>query len=226
MKLNESPSRIDGRVALAILAVALLFSTFVRWRDCATCHWNVMRASMPMQASCCCRASALPARLQYETARAPPGLRRDHGRLRRDREWHPPRFVGNKRGYHDIDLLPRQGPLYSLAGGIAAAAYSLLAVSPSVLGTAAHATHFVTFFSVAAAWALWRALRSDKVVSAVHERSALWNRIFHEAARHFPVRFRRVDDLDPLRPLASAGLAQVIEQIRRFLQSVWSCPMP
>ena len=50
----------------------------------------------------------------------------------------------------------------SLAGGIAAAAYSLLATHPSVLGTAAHATHFVAFFSVAASWALWRALRADK----------------------------------------------------------------
>ena len=32
MKLSESPSRIDGRVALVILAAALLFSAFVRWR--------------------------------------------------------------------------------------------------------------------------------------------------------------------------------------------------
>ncbi len=51
----------------------------------------------------------------------------------------------------------------SLAGGIAAASYSLLAVSPSVLGTAAHATHFVAFFGVAAAWVLWRALHSEKM---------------------------------------------------------------
>jgi hypothetical protein len=50
----------------------------------------------------------------------------------------------------------------SLAGGMAAASYSLLAVSPSVLGTAAHATHFVAFFGVAATWVLWRALRSEK----------------------------------------------------------------
>ena len=50
----------------------------------------------------------------------------------------------------------------SLAGGIAAAAYSLLAVRSSVLGTAAHATHFVPLFAVAASWALWRALWSDK----------------------------------------------------------------
>jgi 4-amino-4-deoxy-L-arabinose transferase-like glycosyltransferase len=51
----------------------------------------------------------------------------------------------------------------SLAGGIAAASYSLLALSPSVLGMAAHATHFINFFGVAAIWALWRALQSDKL---------------------------------------------------------------
>ena len=39
-----------------------------------------------------------------------------------------------------------------LAGGIAAASYSLLSISPSVLGMAAHATHFVNFFGVAATW--------------------------------------------------------------------------
>ena len=50
-----------------------------------------------------------------------------------------------------------------LAGGIAAASYSLMAVSPSVLGMAAHATHFVNLFAVAATWALWRALRSEKL---------------------------------------------------------------
>jgi 4-amino-4-deoxy-L-arabinose transferase-like glycosyltransferase len=50
-----------------------------------------------------------------------------------------------------------------LAGGIAAASYSLMAVSPSVLGMAAHATHFVNLFAVAATWALWRALKSEKL---------------------------------------------------------------
>ena len=32
MKLSESPSRFGSRSALLILAVALLFSAFVRWR--------------------------------------------------------------------------------------------------------------------------------------------------------------------------------------------------
>ncbi len=50
----------------------------------------------------------------------------------------------------------------ALAGGIAAAAYALFAVSPSVFGTAAHATHFVALFGVAGAWVLWRALRAEK----------------------------------------------------------------
>ena len=46
---------------------------------------------------------------------------------------------------------------------MAAASYSLLAVSPYVLGTAAHATHFVAFFGVAATWVLWRALQSERM---------------------------------------------------------------
>ena len=50
-----------------------------------------------------------------------------------------------------------------LTGGIAAASYSLLAASSTVLGLAAHATHFVTFFGVAATWMLWRALQSEKL---------------------------------------------------------------
>ncbi len=48
-------------------------------------------------------------------------------------------------------------------GGIAAASYALLSLSPSMLGTAAHATHFVALFGVAATWALWRALPGDKL---------------------------------------------------------------
>jgi hypothetical protein len=49
-----------------------------------------------------------------------------------------------------------------LAGGFAAMTYSLLALEPSVLGMAAHATHFVALFGVAGAWALWRAISSDR----------------------------------------------------------------
>ena len=43
----------------------------------------------------------------------------------------------------------------------AALAYSLLSASFSVLGMAAPATHFVALFSLAGAWALWRAMNRD-----------------------------------------------------------------
>jgi hypothetical protein len=42
-----------------------------------------------------------------------------------------------------------------IAGCIAAGCFALLSLSPSVLGLAAHATHFVTFFAVAGALCLW-----------------------------------------------------------------------
>jgi hypothetical protein len=43
-----------------------------------------------------------------------------------------------------------------ICGLIAAAIFSLLALSPSVMGLSAHATHFVTLFGVAGALILWR----------------------------------------------------------------------
>jgi hypothetical protein len=50
-----------------------------------------------------------------------------------------------------------------MTAAVAAAAYAVLSCSPSVLGMAAHATHFVAFFGVAGAWALWRAIRLDRL---------------------------------------------------------------
>ncbi len=50
----------------------------------------------------------------------------------------------------------------TLTGAAAAACFAVLSSSPSVMGTAAHATHFVTVFGVAGAWVLWRAIRSQK----------------------------------------------------------------
>ncbi len=49
-----------------------------------------------------------------------------------------------------------------LAGGLAAVVFSLLATSPSVLGLAAHATHFVVFFSLPGVWLLWRSLQAGR----------------------------------------------------------------
>jgi len=50
----------------------------------------------------------------------------------------------------------------SMAGAMAAAAYAVLSTSSTVLGQAAHATHFVALFGTAGAWVLWRAMRGDK----------------------------------------------------------------
>jgi Dolichyl-phosphate-mannose-protein mannosyltransferase len=47
-----------------------------------------------------------------------------------------------------------------LAGLAAAISYALLAISPSVLGFAAHASHFVIFFAMAGLLALMRALKT------------------------------------------------------------------
>ncbi|HUY33260.1 MAG TPA: glycosyltransferase family 39 protein [Pirellulales bacterium] len=48
-----------------------------------------------------------------------------------------------------------------LSGAVGAVGFSVMSVSASVLGTAAHATHFVAFFGVAGAWLLWRAILCD-----------------------------------------------------------------
>ena len=50
-----------------------------------------------------------------------------------------------------------------LTGAVAAAAYAVLSTSSSVMGLAAHATHFVAFFGVAGVWVLWRALAAEKI---------------------------------------------------------------
>lgn len=51
------------------------------------------------------------------------------------------------------------------AGLVAAASYALLSISPTVLGFAAHASHFVVLFAVAGALALLKAVESRKASS-------------------------------------------------------------
>ena len=48
------------------------------------------------------------------------------------------------------------------SAGAAALAYSILSVSPAMLGMAAHATHFVAFFGLAGTYLLWRHLQSGR----------------------------------------------------------------
>ena len=45
---------------------------------------------------------------------------------------------------------------------VAATFYAVLAASPSMLGLAGHATHFVAFFATAGVCALWKARVSGK----------------------------------------------------------------
>ncbi len=162
MKLSESPSPMGGRLALVILAVALLFSAFVRWR----------LRDMPLERdeggfgfmAQLLLQGVPPYQLAYDEKL--PGIYLAYAAMmaafgESAAGIHLGLMIVNLATVVLIFLLVRD--LFdSLAGGIAAATYSLLAVSPSVLGMAAHATHFVTFFGVAATWTLWRALHADK----------------------------------------------------------------
>ncbi len=162
MQLSKSRSRLDGRLALLILAVALLFSAFVRWR----------LRNMPLErdegeyayAGQLLLLGIAPYQLAFSMKL--PGTHLAYAAIMAV-------FGETASGIHlglmSVNLatiallfLLTRDLFDSFAGGIAAATYSLLAVSPSIPGTAAHATHFVTFFSVAATWTLWRALQSDK----------------------------------------------------------------
>ena len=49
-----------------------------------------------------------------------------------------------------------------ISAGMAAIVYSILSVSPALLGMAAHATHFVAFFALAGVCLLWRHLQSGR----------------------------------------------------------------
>ncbi len=52
--------------------------------------------------------------------------------------------------------------LGNVAASIAAATFGLLSLSPGVLGTSAHATHFVVLMAVAGLWWLWRAANTGR----------------------------------------------------------------
>ena len=54
-----------------------------------------------------------------------------------------------------------------IAAGSAALSFSVLSVSPAVLGMAGHATHFVTLFAIAGALALYRTNQSARLGSAL-----------------------------------------------------------
>ena len=162
MKPSESPSRFGSRLALLILAAALLFSAVVRWRlremplerdegGMAYIGQLLLQGTPPYQEA---YHEKLPGiYLAYAAIMATLG--------ETSSGIHLGLMVINLATTALVFLLARD--LFdSLAGGIAAVSYALLATSPSVSGCAAHATHFVAFFGVAATGALWRALRKDE----------------------------------------------------------------
>ena len=82
-----------------------------------------------------------------------------------------------------VFLLGRQ-LVNSVAGLTAGMSYAVLAVSPSVLGFAGHATHFV-LLPVLGGTLLLLNIRTAKLLMAVRERSALRPRSLNEAAGSF-----------------------------------------
>jgi 4-amino-4-deoxy-L-arabinose transferase-like glycosyltransferase len=162
MTRPESPSRVAGPITLIILAAALLFSICVRWR----------LREMPLErdeGGFAYMGQLLlqgipPFQLAWDNK--PPGLYVAYSAMM---ALFGQTTAGIRLGLLAVNLatiglifLFTRDLFDSLTGSLAAAAYSLLAVSPSVLGMVAHATHFAAFFGVAASWALWRALQSDK----------------------------------------------------------------
>jgi 4-amino-4-deoxy-L-arabinose transferase-like glycosyltransferase len=55
----------------------------------------------------------------------------------------------------------------SITGALAAVCFAVLSPSSTILGFAAHATHFVALFGIAGTWVLWRAIRSDNILMSL-----------------------------------------------------------
>ena len=77
------------------------------------------------------------------------------------------------------------------SAGMAAVAYSILSVSPAMLGMAAHATHFVAFFGLAGAIYSGGTCNRAAGRAGLRQRPLAGNRLPHEAARRVPDGFRR-----------------------------------
>ena len=152
MKPTVWSSQIDGRIALLILVVALLLSTFVRWR----------LREFPLErdegeyayAGQLLLEGIPPYKLAYNLKL--PGTYLAYAAIMAA-------FGETTAGIHFGLLVVNLATIVliffftkdmfdPLAGGVAAASYALLSTDPSVLGLAAHATHFVAFFGVAATW--------------------------------------------------------------------------
>ena len=78
-----------------------------------------------------------------------------------------------------------------LAGFVAGASYALLTATPTILGFAGHATHFVVLFAIAGVLLLLKALEAGKTLAFLRQRTALRAGLSHEAARTFLSSLRR-----------------------------------
>jgi hypothetical protein len=160
---QTATGRVPNRLAWVILAMALAFAVFVRWR----------LAEFPLErdegeyayAGQLILQGVPPYSLVYNmklpgTYLAYAGLMAIFGQS----------TVGVHLGLLAVTLATivllfflTRDLFDSLTGAVAAAVFAVLSTSFGVLGMAAHATHFVALFGVAGAWVLWRAMRSGKI---------------------------------------------------------------
>ncbi|MGA2030693.1 MAG: glycosyltransferase family 39 protein, partial [Thermoguttaceae bacterium] len=160
--LRPSPRRIRAGVAWALLLLAVLFSVVVRWRlrefplerdegEFAYAGQLILENVPPYQLAYNMKLpgtylayAALMAVLGQTTAGIHLGL------------------LAVNVATLVLLFLMVSDMFDPLTGGLAAVALSLLAMSSSVLGMAAHATHFVVLFSLPGVWLLWKAVQSGK----------------------------------------------------------------
>ena len=204
----KSPSRAAGHVALIILATALLFVIFVRWR----------LREMPLERDeggfaylgQLLLQGIPPFQLAWDIK--PPGLYLAYSAMMA-------MFGQSAAGIHlgllavnlatiGLVFLLTRDLFDPLTGSLAAAAYALLALSPSVLGVVAHATHFTAFFGVAATWVLWRALQSDRTILLLLS-GILFGRLSHDTAERVLALLRHLGRVHALCPPASVRVAEV-----------------
>ena len=147
MAISSSRPRIVDLIAWALLAIALLFAVYVRVR---LREFPLERDEGDAYLGQLILHDIPPYKLAYNIPRRDrPGLFRHDGGLWPDYGGHPPGTAGRRPA--TIVLLFRFArKLFDpLSAGMAAVSYAFLSASPSVLGLAAHATHFVTFFGLA-----------------------------------------------------------------------------
>lgn len=147
------PVRVAGQVAVLIFAASLLLSIVVRWR----------LREMPLERDeggfaylgQLLLQGIPPFQLAWDNK--PPGLYLAYSATM---AVFGQSAAGIRLGLLAVNLatiglifLFTKDLFDSSTGSLAAAAYSLLSLSPAVLGMVAHAAHFTALFGVAAAWA-------------------------------------------------------------------------